>query len=183
MPFDDFEQALLGQRSLVLVRVPLQLHNVIDAHCLDLNSSTADSRLWNTRCFLSRLVETLLRHQWQFHNHPVAQHLAQEGSNDDRNDDVPVEVHGQQHDYVSDTKSCSMDGTSCDLLCRRRTEGDELLVRKGRSTRSIWTTTTGIAFVVELGCNVRYTGSVSKAGCSSMELTENVGVVLFADPS
>ena len=45
MPFDDFEQALLGQRSLVVVRVLLQLHNVIDAHCLDLRSSTADSRL------------------------------------------------------------------------------------------------------------------------------------------
>jgi hypothetical protein len=76
-----------------------------------------------------------------------------------------------------------MNHTSCNLLGRGSTKSDESLLRKRRSTRSVWTTATRHTLIIELWSHIGHSGLVLEARGSSMELAQNISIVFFAEAS
>lgn len=95
---------------------------------------------------------------------PVAKELSESGADDNRDDDVAIEVHGKQHDEIRDAESDGVDDRADDLLQGRRTEDERGGgVRRGE-TRALLT----------------LAGVCGQEGRPALELAQQVVVVLFA---
>lgn len=57
----------------------------------------------------------------QVHRFPGEDKRAQESTNEDTNDDIPIEVHGKQHDNVRNRKLCHMKQRPHSMFNNRRT--------------------------------------------------------------
>lgn len=127
-------------------------------------SATAHRRLLDSRSALPALVAVY----YDLHDHPVAEELPEPRTDDDGDDDVAVEVHGEKHDDVREPERGGVDDGTDDLLQRARPERHRPRVR-GRQVRTaavVWT-----PGVLRLRRNV------------PLELALDQAVVLLAEPA
>lgn len=124
--------------------------------------TTADSRLLDA---LGLLAVTDQSTDINAHHQPVAQELADTSAQEDADDDVTVEVHGEQHDDVCTAKGHGMDKGPAQLLQRADAE-----------SHGLGTGDLGGTAGAALGGHGRTVG-----GGTAVELAEEEGVVLLAE--
>lgn len=82
---------------------------------------------------------------------PITQKLPEQSADENADDDVPIEVHGQKHDEVCHGKGRHMDDRANELLKWRWSECNELI---GIAGRIGWTTAVLRPRVRKASCNL-----------------------------
>lgn len=127
-------------------------------------STTANRRFLNP----CRVLPVLIAVYYDLDDHPVAEELAEPRADEDGDDDVAVEVHGQKHDEVREPERGRVDDGADDLLQRARPERDRSRVRSRQ---------------VGIAATAQRLGAFHSRGNVPLKLTLDQAIVLLAEPA